>query len=509
MFKLAVKISLLLISLSLIGVSTAIAQNTTIGELRNMLARFDTELEKARELIRSFDNRQAQALLMEAENLRNQAAEIINKQNPRPAELVEAGLKLRAASAKLAQAVKLALDGTIKRWRSKLEQLLQRADQEVISTNHQEAIRLLQLAKQNREAAEQALVNGNGFKALEHLRVAVNLVEQALDMSSRNKVDAFVEERRRFEMLRERAREVVEKSSDPRARIIFNQANKMAESALQAEQNRNAQLSRKFYNQAILLLLRAMDLAKGQTPDTVNQVSAAIYRLRELIDSSKNLLQNAPARVHLILERAQRFATEAELAAKEGRSHEALWKIELAENLVNRARRMPDSLGGKKFASRIAEEIENTKLDIAEVRSDLALEPSPDAEILINMAEVAISKAEQAASVGMDRFALEAVLAAQRFLTKAERILNNQDSNGLTQERVQARLTQLDEAIIEAESRIDLAKEEWARRLLLSAKEFRQLAAESLQKGNYRAADEAIQVAFDLLRKSLKNVPNN
>lgn len=503
----SLKLILLCLILGFVTASAINAQNISIGELKNMLARLDRELEKARELIRTFDNRQAQTLLLEAENLRNQAAEIIDKQNPRPLELVDARRKIQEARLKLEQAVKLTLETTIKRWRSKLEQLLQRADQEVIGSNHPEAERLLQLAKQNRDAAERALAGRDGFKAIEHLRVAVNLVEQALDLSAR-KLDAFHEERRRFEMLRERARELVDKSSDARARIIFNQANKMAESALQAEQNRNLQLAKKFYNQAVLLLLRAMDLAKGQSPETVDQVSLALYHVRELIDNSKELLQNAPPRTHLILERAQRFVVEAELAAKEGRGHEALWKIELAENLVNRARRMADNRSGRKFANRIVEEIENTRLDIAEVRAELTHESAPDAEVLINMAEIAITKAEQAAAAGFERFALETVLAAQRLLTKAERILNNQDTNGLTRERVQARLAQLDEAIAEAESRVDLAKDEWARRLLLSAKEFRQLADESLQKGNYLAADEGIQVAFDLLRKSLKNLPN-
>ena len=364
------------------------------------------------------------------------------------------------------------------------------------------------MAKQNRDAAERALANREGFRALEYLRVAVDLAEKALNLTAR-KLDAFQEERRRFEILRERAREAVEKSSDPRARIIFNQANKMAESAMQAEQNRNLQLSKKFYNQGILLLLRAMDMAKARSPETLDQVGVALSRLHEAIENTKQLLQqNAPARAFLVLERAQRFAAEAELAIKESHNNEALWKIELAENLVNRAQRLAENRGGKKFAGRIAEEIENTKLDIAEVREDVTLESSPDAEVLINMAQLAIARAEQAAAVGMERFALEAVLAAQRFLTKADRIISNQDANGLSKERVQSRLAQLDQAISEAETRTDPAREEWARRLLLSAKEFRQLADEALQKGNYQAADEGIQVAFELLRKSLKNLNN-
>jgi hypothetical protein len=507
MIKSAIK-TLLLPLCVLFLFSEVEAQTPNLNQLRNQLARFDMELQRARDLIRSFDSRDAQTLLIEAENLRNQVADILNSNNPPRDRLADAIRLLIEARLRLEKAVKFALDPTINRWRSRLEQLLQQAEQDVISNNQKEAERLLQLARQSRDAADQALANGEGFKALEHLRVAVKLAEQALDLNTR-KLDSFQEERQRFEILRERAREVVERTSDSRARIIFNQANKMAESALQAEQNRNAQLSRKFYNQGILLLLRAMDMAKGQTPEAADHADVEIARLRDTINNSSELVQSGPPRAQLVLERARRFAAEAELAVKEGRSSEAIWKIELAENLVNRARRMSGNRGDRKFANRITEEIENTHSDIVDMRADLALESSPDAEILVNMADLAITKAEQASASGLERFALEAVLAAQRFLTKAERILNRQDTNGFSRERVQARLTQLDDAIAEAESQVSSANDEWTRRLFLSAKDFRQLAGEALEKGNYLAADEVIQVAFDLLRKSLKNLPKN
>jgi hypothetical protein len=333
--------------------------------------------------------------------------------------------------------------------------------------------------------------------------VAVKLVEQALDLVGRPTA-SIEEERRRFEILRQRAQEMVEAGADKRAAGIFQQALKMSESAEQAFLNGENQLAKRFYNQAILLLLRAMDLAKGTSLEAVNQVEVALFRLREEIDHSKDV--TVSPRANLLVERARRFAVEAELASKAGRSYEALWKIDLADNMLRRAHRLSEGRGGARLANKIQEEIENTKLDIAELQNSLTLESSADAEILLNMAHFAVIKAEQSASAGFDRVALEAILAAQRFLTKAERILNSPETEAISKERIESRLAQLDEAISELENRLELAKDEWNRRLLEGAKEIRDLSAQSIQQGNYRAADEGIQVAFELIRKSMKHV---
>ena len=53
------------------------------------------------------------------------------------------------------------------------------------------------------------------------------------------------------------------------------------------------------------------------------------------------------------------------------------------------------------------------------------------------------------------------------------------------------------------------SKQDLYRQLLESAKDIRNLSLESFQKGNFRAANEGIQVAFGLIRKIMKNTSDN
>ena len=105
--------------------------------------------------------------------------------------------------------------------------------------------------------------------------------------------------------------------------------------------------------------------------------------------------------------------------------------------------------------------------------------------------------------------ALEGVLAAQKFLTRAERVLDSKQPSSISGDKIRIRLNQLEEAIGEAEDRVLDSRQGLYRQLLESAKDIRNLSLESFQKGNFRAANEGIQVAFELIRKIIKNTPDN
>jgi HEPN domain-containing protein len=483
--------------------------NVGLGQTRNdlvrALERFDRQFEVVQKLVRSFENQRAIQLVNEARALRNQAVADFENKN-----FVAAGAKIKMAFLKLEQAVRITLEGPLRRLRSRLEELMRRADNVVLGSKHKEAERILREAKLNRDAAERALAAKEINVAVEHYRVAITLTRRSIDLVRRDVGsvrDRMIEERKRFEVLRQRALDVVEKSADPRVKHIFDQADKLALSAEEAFKNHKFELAKRFLNQSILLLLRVMDMAGGESPSAVNQTRVALFRLKDLIEDSRKIVFNSQRpRAKLLFERAKRFEREAELAAGEGRGYEALWKIELAETMIRRAMRIVEGRDEPRFTSKIAQEIENTKDDIAAIRKKVSVDSPKDAQVLINMSQFAIQRAERASSAGFQRLALEAVLASQRFLTKAERILTTQATSSISKEKIGVRLNQLNEAIEESEKRVAESELDWPRRLLDGAKDIRKMAVESFQKGNYRAADEGIQVAFELIRKSLKNV---
>lgn len=490
-----VKITLLLFIVGLLMPGNLAAQDDVGRELQ----RFDRFLEQARNVVTTFDNVRGIQLVNEAETLRNSAVTDIQNRNFR-----DARNKLKLAMAKLETALKITLDGPIRRLRSQVDALLQRAEQEVLGRNHKEAERLIQEARTNRDAAAEALKARRIQKGVEHFRVAKTLAQRALDMVDATS-DRIEEERRKFETLKERAQEEVEKSGDERARQIFEQALRLARQADDALREGNVSLAKKFYNQSVLLLLRAMDLAAGDSIHSVDRVEVALFRLRGSLERARAALSDGEAsRAQLLYERARRFAAEAEVSLSKGQNSEALWKIELAEKMVRRAVRLAQPGATLAVSDKIAYEIENTRSDIEAVRATQGANVPPDVEAMLRMAESTLDRGERAADAGFTRVALEAVLASQRLLTRAEE-MTRAPKPGLTREAIALRLSQLEEAIADAEGKTD-PKETWTRRLIESARDLRQLAAESFREGHYHAASEGIQVAFELLRKSQKAI---
>jgi len=474
------------------------AQLNAQNDLKGQIDRFDRFLEQVRNVVTSFNNLRGIQLVNEAEALRNSAGRDFQNR-----DFEEAKRKIQMAMAKLELALKVTLDGPIRRLRSQVDALLQRAEQEVLGRNHKEAERLIEEARNNRAAAEQALQARRIQKAVEHFRVAKNLAQRALDMVNAT-TDKIVEERRKFEVLRERAHELIEQSDNDRARQIFDQAMRLAQQAEDAVREGNYALAKKFYNQSVLLLLRAIDMVPNESVNSVQRIEVELFRLRESLESARPVVSDVSgSRANLLYERAKRFASEAELSLKEGRNKEALWRISLADKMVQRALRMARSGSASAASDKIADEIENTRNDIEVVRESQDVAAPADAEVLLSMSETTLQRAERAAAAGQTRLALESVLISQRFLSRAEQIILEPESSKVSKQLIRTQLAQLDQAISDAESSVD-SGESWNRRLLENAKDVRQLAYDSLQKGHFHAAQEGIQVAFELLRKSQK-----
>jgi hypothetical protein len=477
MFGKTPKIQIVLWLLILFSAFSAFAQ--TRAQVANHLQQLERRLENVRQLVTAFDNRRAQDLVNKAQMLRD---EIVAEADNR--DLVAIDAKIRVAYAYLEQAVKITLSGPIARLRSQLEERMQRADHVVSGSRNKEAERLLKAAKTTRDAAEQALNAQQANKAVEQYRVALKLLDRALALVATGPAqnvtdlnnDFMSELRRKYENLKERAAELGERNGDPRIRQIYDQATKLALSAESAFREGNYDVARKYYNESTMLLLRVVDLSATDVSNQSRQLDNKLLALRELLDQVRNDLSAA--------------------------NKEALWKIQLCENLLHRTVAAADVDGNRaQLSDRLSEQVRQTHQEISEIRKKVTPTSPRDAEILIRMSEKALRKAEQALASGLSRVALEAVLTSQRLLTRAEGIITAKEAVSLKSEALAMRFAQLDAAISEAENNLD-AKLQWQRDLLDSAKDIRNLAYDSYQSGNLRAAHEAVSVAFELVRKT-------
>lgn len=487
-----------------VGICLVFEANAQVNsDGRRTLSLLNREIERVEELARSYNNnsREVAAKIAEAKTLRDRAASLIVNNR-----LALAKAAAEMAFQRLSEAKRLILRNTIQRIRSKLEDRLRRADELIGDLAcHQEARRTLNDAKKNRDAGERAFNSGQIDLAIEHFRVGNSLAETAIDQLNNSggaDIDRITDEKAKFESLVARAREKVEQSQNSHAQQILQQGVRLANRAQDAIRDCNFDLAKSLLNQSSLLLLRAMDLA---SPMDAGQAEVALHRLRDDIVAADRILGDAAvARAKLLFERAKRFAAEAEQALHEKHNHAALWKIDLARKMLQRATTL--ARGRRALNDRLPREIENTRQDIASVRSNMSDDAPPDARVLVRMSEFALQRAEQGAAAGTNRVAFEAIWAAQELLSRAERILSKRDQEELGRNQVEVKLKQLDAVIQESEPTIAEVNQDWSRQLFSSAKELRKLAEDSLQKGNYRAANEAIQVSFGLLRKSLKNL---
>ncbi|RMD95035.1 MAG: hypothetical protein D6813_01095, partial [Calditrichaeota bacterium] len=248
--------------------------------------------------------------------------------------------------------------------------------------------------------------------------------------------------------------------------------------------------------------------AAGHSPEIKREFTRAMQQLNLLIERVRPQIEaSANPRARRIFQRVLRFAQEAEIKAQKGRVHEALWKVELARNLLNRAAQFAKGRKIPRVRNRLQEEIEASRQDIRALKSKVDPETAPDAAILLNMSERAINRAEGALRAGFNRLALESIWAAQRFLNRADELANSPDHSTISRKFIESRLNQLNQAILEAERRFADEKQPMNLKLIEGAKDIREMALTSFRKGNYRAANEGIQVAFELVRKSLKNLP--
>ncbi len=517
MFKIPLKILVLVLALSSGFASITSAQSPS-DVASQTIERLNRTIDQVKDLVEAFQNNRARQLVIEAEKFRDNAETALHN-----GELARVRALVNLAFARLKMATDITLAIPIRQLRNRLEELLQKADHYVLGSCNKQAERLLQEAKSYRDKALTGVTDSQTQQAAENYRLAVHLAKQAINVVDRTSDinrDQIQNERLKFENLSERARESVEKCNDDhagRARQVFENAMIFAEKADKALRNCNLDLAKKLYNQSMLLLVRAMNLCPNRGgADGVSLGKIKLFQLRRKIEEAGEKISQSRDRSAITLyERAQKFADEAEIALSSAGAQgpnsdrTTLNKIALAEKLLARAMRLAQPGDQDRFANRLKDEIENTKAEIAELRGTLTTDSPTDAEVLIRMAEFAINRAEQAAARGFNKLALEGVLAAQKLLTRAERLSGSEQTSSISGENTQTRLKQLDGAIGEAEDRVLNSKQDLYLQLLESAKDIRNLSFESFQKGNFLAANAGIQIAFDLIRKIMKNTSDN
>jgi hypothetical protein len=469
--------------------------------IRLDLAKLDRQLAEAAELLASFPNSQARDILLQAKQLRDQAA--ANIQNNR---LIQARLQIRTALQYIDQALKLALDAPAQRLKSQLEELMRQAEIEVIGSGNREAEQLLQQAKKSQASAEQAWNAGNSRRAVDFYRLATNFAQKALELVRANQhntggLSTADNGRQQFENLAARAREAIEITQNGAARAIYDQAMKQAQTAELYVRSGRAGMAIRLYSGAIRLLLRAIDLAGGMT-NASNRLESELTLLEDLVGSAEKQLEGKnDARATMLIGRARLLLAEARSALDRKDDQEAGWRLVLARSFVSKA--MRSGIGGA-FESRLEEELAQLMADLKELEQRAAERGNNDALEIAALARLAAGKAERAFANGRPRVSLQALLASQRFLAFAESLLSSTTAQELSRTEISQKLDRLDASLQEVSQSAAASNNEVAMDLVNQVIEIRDRSREALNRGRLRVASETIDVAMEMLRTALK-----
>ncbi len=479
--------------------------------VKNGLVELREAIIKAKEILARVDHRGAQDLLLKAEALAKEAdakytrALTMNDNRLRDLLLKEALANIALGKVYVEQAVKLALDFPLNRLRSTLQEMMRRAEQVVLNSNHSEAKRLVYQARKTQLEAERVATR-DPRRAVELYQIAIALAEKALTLAEGRKPSdvnpGINRERERYENLKKRAVEAIGASKNNAAQLVFEQAEKQARTAEDSFRKGETAVAQQLYNGATRLLLRAIDLAlagrKGQ-----DYGRNEVMLLQDLIQTAEQEAgENPDPRAALFLERARALLREAEVAIERQQPLETKWRLELARNFIDKAMRKTDrgAMKAENLAQRYNEALLELARDLEELNARSREANKPEATQLLELATNALKAAENAGRQNRLVMGFQLIRMAQHLLLRAETMLREASADNAAnfpaRETVLQRFAQIENALQEMANIGDAASCETMR---LQALEMLKRGREALERGQPRLALIIAEVANDMI----------
>jgi len=498
-------ISLLLIA-SLAG--AALAQSE-LG-LRGELERLKALLETAAEVVQTFGGEEARKLLAEAETQRQRAEQAFGERRWR-----EANSRMIEARRLAEAAMELALRVPIQRLRTQLDELMRRAESEVIGSGNREAERLVQEARKNQQLGERALLD-RSVRGVEQYRLAIALLERALRLVQGSTVASPPGERAErarqyLAELAQRAQEGLQQCRRPMARQVYEQGLKQSRLAEEAFRRGEYLRAEKFFNGATRLFLRVIDLcpAVAAAADG-DRLRSELNKLRDALASAEGGIVTASSRpgAAVLLDQARKLSREAEEALDQQRFHQAGRFIESGRNLVALATRS-GNVPATDFVKQCEAEVAQLQDELETVATEIEASSNDEARSMLELARRATATAERICQ--RPQHTLRSVAAfrlmvrvAEKFLLQAETLLQNTTAAAPNQEALRQRLQELEATLNEVSRNLQGDESGFARILVDQGTELRRRAQTAYDAGQLHVAGETAALAFELLREALK-----
>lgn len=498
-------ISLLLIS-SLAGAAFAQAE---LG-LRSELERLKALLATAAEVVQAFGGEEARKLLVEAEMQRQNAEQAFGERRWR-----EAKARMLEARRLAEAAMELALRVPVQLLRTQLDELMRRAESEVIGSGNREAERLVQEARKNQQLGERALQD-RSVRGVEQYRLAIALLERALRLVHGSAVASPPGERAErarqyLAELAQRAQEGLQQCRRPMARQVYEQGLKQSRLADEAFRRGEYLRAEKFFNGATRLFLRVIDLCPAATAvSESDRLRRELNKLHEALATAEggSVTMSSRPGAAVLLDQARKLSREAEEALTQQRYHQAARFIESGRNLIALATHS-GNLPATDFVKQCEAELAQLHNDGEIAAAEVEASSNDEARSLLELARRATATAERICQRPQHTLRSAAafrlmVRVAEKFLLQAETLLQSTSAAAPNQETLRQRLQELEATLHEVSSNLQGDESGFAQILVEQATAMRRRAQTAYDAGQLYVARETAALAFELLREALK-----
>ena len=500
------------LALFLLMAANAYAQRPTAAEVRLEREQLKRLIETAHEVLTAYPNERAQQFLSKAETLAKES-----DQKLAAGQLLLAQGQIREAKVIVEKAIKLTLESPLLRLHNRLQELLQRAETDVLGGGNREAIRLVQEARKNKMLGEQAVQRLQPLPAAQYFQAAITLLERALKLAGGNgggegnPTELLQRARDYYVELSRQLEERLRQCENPAARRLLDQIQKQTQLAEEAERKSDPALALRFRNNAIRLLLRALDLcAIGVTSQEAGALAAETNAVRELLAQTEERVNaSTEPRARALLDWARKLLLEAETDLAAQKIYAAQRRLSRARNLIEKVERFKTQSPSDNNAQCLAA-LAQLAADIEDLQEQLTTAPNSEAQNLIELARKAHGDAEkicQRKPQTVQSFAAFRALLrlAHQFLLQAETLLQDAPPGGAQEQEVlRQRLQQLNATLAEVQTNSGNQAQTLAKVLIEQAADLRTRAQAAFERKQFYMSAEFCDLAFELLREALK-----
>ncbi len=418
----------ILILLMLLGVffipAAGHAQGTQPGNLQAMLQELDQKIATLESISAQFHDQQLTQSIQTIKEHRRKALEFSRKKQYR---LAQQELKL---ALKLSNSVlKKSMDTIVRNYQAPLEEMRQRAENQIHQHYNADADRLLKRANQVHQNALRALKNKNFTKASELYKVEKSLLNNCLKILEQNSSEKYASvrsQRESFMELKHQAEKSLRTSLATLSTSLYNQAIDQARKADQAFKKGDLKKANLYYQWSTRLLLRVINLAEGGNYALSQQAQDNLQLTQQVYNGTvQEYSGQMNSMTRKLLDQVQKLLIDARMDYDRQKYSSAIQKADVARKILSRLQSSPIQKN-ENYQIQLKEAIRALRQTLEEIKSNG--NQTEGEKTLLSLSKEFLRKSQTELDKGNYKASAAYLLVANRLALQFKRI-NHQASS--------------------------------------------------------------------------------